>query len=302
MPRKSPASRSRARRIGLLGLLLTTLLTPAGIIVGTVTAAALIGGVFHLNHAVPEAAATPPRPLSGKAGSLQHLSIERDGKPVTLVMSEDEIGAGDGVGSFDPASPLFAGLGGDSPARPGVAREGIPGGGFVPGGGSIPGGTAPNPSSLGSPPGRGQPPGGDSSPNGFPTGGTPSSGPSTSPVAGGPHTPIGNGNAGEPPDEAGAPTKPDEDTPAVTRDVPPPATQPTNGLPEETLPGLEMLPGIPIAPLAGNPLDTQTPPQGTQRGTQPNAVPEPSMLGLMLLGGVGMAWAGRRRSGPLRPA
>jgi len=302
MPRKSSASRSRVRRIGLLGLLLTTLLTPAGIIVGTVTAAALIGGAFHLNHAAPEAPVTPPRLLAGKAGNLQHLSIERDGKPVTLVMAEDEIGTGGGVGSFDPASPLFAGLGGNSPARHGAAREDIPSGGFVPGGGSIPGGTAPNPSYLVTPPGSGHAPGSGSSPNGVPTGGTPPSGPYTPPVTGGSPLPTGNGDTGTPPGEGDAPTKPDEDTPTVTRDVPPPATQPTKGLPEETLPALEMLPGIPIAPLAGHPLDTQTSPQGTQRGTQPNAVPEPSMLGLMLLGGAALIWSGRRRAYSLSPA
>lgn len=302
MSRKSPTSRSRTRRIGLLGLLLTTLLTPAGIIVGTVTAASLIGGVFHLNRTAHEAPATPPPPLSVKTGNPQHLSIERDGKPVILVMAEDEIGAGGGVGSFDPASPLFAGLAGNSPARPGAAREGMPGtgtpdGGFAPGGGGMPGGTAPNPSSPASPSGNGHAPGGGSPPNGSPSGGTPPGVPSSPPVAGGPGSPTDNG---EPPGKSNAPEKPDEDTPTVTHDVPSPATPPTNGLPEEALPGLDTLPGMPIPPLAGNPLDTQTP--GSQQVTQPNAVPEPSMLGLMLLGGIALAWAGRRRPGRTRPA
>jgi len=104
MPRKSSASRARTRRIGLLGLLLTTALTPAGIMVGTVTAAALIGGLaFHLNRAAP---GTPSTPVSAKAGNPQRLTIERDGKTVSLVMTEDELAGGGSVGTFDPAGPL----------------------------------------------------------------------------------------------------------------------------------------------------------------------------------------------------
>jgi len=261
MPRKPSASRARTRRLGLLGLLLTTLLTPAGIMVGTVTAAALIGGgAFHLYRAAHEAPATPQRPLSVKTGSPQHVSIERDGKPMTLVMAEDEIGTGGSGDSFNPDSPLFAGL-----AVNGPTQIGTPGG--------MPSGRSP---------GRPMPD------RGF------------RPDIGGPaNPPPGKDDADN---EEDAPEKPDKKPilpPPKVNLQPNPDNQPPekeSGLPPDTLPGL------PTLPLADTPVDTQTPPRGKDLATQPNAVPEPSMLGLMLLGGVAMAWAGRRRPAPLRPA
>jgi len=78
--------------------------------------------------------------------------------------------------------------------------------------------------------------------------------------------------------------------------------QPTNDLPPGTLPGPDTLPGQPTPPLAGAPLDTRTPFPGKLLATQPNAIPEPSMLGLMLLGVAALAWAGRRRPDSLSPA
>ena len=264
MPRKSSASRrSRIRRLGFLSLLLTTLLTPAGIIVSTVTAAALIGGAFHLSRATPEAPATPSHRASAKPGSPQYLSIERDGKPMTLVMAEDEIGTGGSVDSFNPDSPLFAGLAGNGPTQ-----IGTPGG--------MPSGRSP---------GRPMPDGG------------------FRPDIGGPANPRpGKDDADEPSNEESAPEKPNEKPILAQPKVKPqpnPDNQPPekeNGLPPDTLPGL------PTLPLADTPVDTQTPLRGKDLVTQPNAVPEPSMLGLMLLGGVAMAWAGRRRPAPLRPA
>jgi len=295
MPRKTSASRARTRRIGLLGLLLTTLLTPAGIIVGTVTAAALIGGAFHLNRAAPESLATPPHPISVKTGSPQHLSIEHDGKPMVLVMAEDEIGNGGGMGGFDPARQLIPGLAGDSPVRhstPSGASPStpMPGGGFA---GTPPSGPAPKQPSFAGPPGSGHAPGAGSSPNG----GTPPGRP-TPPATGGPHAPTVNGDTDtdEPPGVTDAPTTPEKTTPTLTLGFPPLVTpQPTNGPPEELLPGLDTLPGMPVPPQAGNPLDMLTTPSGKQGMTQPHAVPEPSMLGLMLLGVVVMAWTGRHR-------
>ncbi len=306
MPRKTSASRARTRRIGLLGLLLTTLLTPAGIIVGTVTAAALIGGAFHLNRAAPESLATPPHPISVKTGSPQHLSIEHDGKPMVLVMAEDEIGNGGGMGGFDPARQSILGLAGDSPARHSTLSGAspntpMPGGGFAPAG-TPPSRPAPKQPSFAGPPGSGHAPGAGSSPNGLPNGGTPS-GRSIPPATGGPHTPTVNGDTDEPPGVTGAPTTPEKTTPTLTLGFPPLVTpQPTNGPPEEILPGLNTQPGMPIPPQAGNPLDMPTTPSGKQGMTQPNAVPEPSMLGLMLLGVVAMAWAGRRTAAPVSGA
>lgn len=300
MPRPSSASRARRiRRIGLLGLLLTTLLTPAGIIVSTVTAAALIGGAFHLSRAEPETADTPPHPVAVKTGNPQHLNIGRDGKTVALVIAEDTPGQGSGAGSFDPAHPLFAGLAGNGPTQlgtPGRMPSGrspgrpMPAGGFGPDSGS-----PANPPSLGGPPDGGAPTGG------LPPGAKPPATPSVPPVAGGPHPPPGKGDP-DAPNEADGPEKPDETPifplppmkPQLNPDKQPPEKE--NGLPPNTLPGL------PTLPLADTPLDTQTPPPGKYLATQPNAVPEPSMLGLMLLGVAALAWSGRRRRDSLSPA
>lgn len=290
MPRTSSASRARRiRRIGLLGVLLTTLLTPAGIIVSTVTAAALIGGAFHLSRAEPETADTPAHPVTVKTGSPQHLNIGRDGKTVALVVAEDTPGQGSGTDRFDPANPLFAGLAGNGPTRlgmPGGMPSGRSPGKSLPGDGSGPGGPA-NPPSLGGPPDGGAPPGP-----------TPPATPSVPPVAGGPLPPTGKDD----PDETHGPEKPDEKPilpPPTVKLDPDPDKQPPekeSGLPPDTLPGL------PTSPLTITPLDTQTPPPGKQLTTQTNAVPEPSMLGLMLLGVAALAWSGRRRRDSLSPA
>ncbi|MDP3123285.1 MAG: PEP-CTERM sorting domain-containing protein [Thiobacillus sp.] len=297
MPRTSSASRARRiRRIGLLGLLLTTLLTPAGIIVSTVTAAALIGGAFHLSRAEPETTVTPVHPVTVKTGNPQHLDIGRDGKTVALVIAENTPGKGNGAGSFDPANPLFAGLAGNGPTQlgtPGGTPSGrspgrpMPAGGFGPDSGS-----PANPPSLGGPPGGGAPTGG------LPPGAVPPASPSVPPVASGPRPTTGK-DADETSDKEGAPDKPDEKPilpPPVDLQTNPGNQPPENGLPPDTLPGL------PLPPLADAPLDTQTPPPAKLLATQPNAVPEPSMLGLMLMGVAALVWSGRRRPDSLSAA
>lgn len=266
MPRTSSASRARRiRRIGLLGVLLTTLLTPAGIIISTVTAAALIGGAFHLSRAEPETAITPAPPVTVKTGSPQHLNIG-DEKTVALVVAEDTPEQGSGTGRFDPANPLFAGIGGYGPTQ-----SGMPGG--MPSGRSLPAGSAD--------PGSGGPPDSD-----LPPGANP-------PVADGPLPPTGKGGPDETTNEAGGPEKPDEK----------PILSPTGKLdPDPGKQPAEKESGLPTSPLTHTPLDTQTAPPGKQQATQPNAVPEPSMLGLMLLGVAALVWNSRRRPGALRPA
>lgn len=298
MPRKSPASRTHIRRIGLLSLLLTTLLAPAGIVVGTVTAAALIGGAFHLSRAEPETAVTPAHPVSVKTGNPQHLDIERDGKTVALVIVEGPPVQGSGADSFDPTHPLFAGLAGNGPTQlgtPGGMPSGRSSGRPMPAGGFVPDSGIPaNPPALGSPPGGGAPAGG------LPPGANPPATPSVPPVAGGPHLPTGKGDTDETSNEAGGPEKPDE-----TQIFPPPPVKPQpnpdnqrpekeNDLPPVTLPGPDMLPGLPTPPLTGN-LPGLQPPPGKQLPTQSNAVPEPSMLGLMLLGVAALVLTRRRR-------
>lgn len=261
MPRKSPASRPHLRRIGLLSLLLTTLLAPAGIVVGTVTAAALIGGAFHLSRAEPEAAVTPPHPVSVKTGNPQHLTIERDGKTVALVIAENLPEQGSSTDSFDPANPLFAGLVGNGPTQPGTNGS-MPSGGFGPDSGG-----PTNPPSFAGP--------GVAPPGGLPPGANPPMPPSVPPVAGGP----------EKPDET-QPFPPPPVNPQPNPDNQPP--EKGNGPPPDTLPGL------PTPPLTGT-LPGVQPPPNKDLATQPNAVPEPSMLGLMLLGVAALAWSGRRR-------
>ncbi|MFP5408042.1 MAG: PEP-CTERM sorting domain-containing protein [Gammaproteobacteria bacterium] len=259
-----------------MSLLLTTLLAPAGIVVGTVTAAALISGAFHLNRAEPETADTPVHPVTVKTASPHHLDIEREGKTVALVLADDPDGQGSGNDGFNPANPLFAGLAGNGPTQ---AGKPLPAGGFGPGSGG-----PTNPPSLGGPHG-----------GGAPTGANPPATPSTPPVAGGPRPPTGKDDTDETSNEEWPPEKPDE-----TQTVPPPPVSsqpnpdnqpPGNGLPQDTLPGLQ------TPPLA----DTQTPPPGKQLATQPNAVPEPSMLGLMLLGVAALVW-NRRRPDSFSPA
>lgn len=215
-----------------------------------------------------------------KRGNPQHLNIERDGKTLALVIAEDTPGNGSGAGSFDPASPLFAGLAGNGPTQPGT-----PGG--------MPSGRSP---------GRSMPAGGF---------GPDSGGPENPPTGKDDADETSNkDDADETSNEEGAPEKPDEKPilpPPTVNLQPNPDHQPPekeNGLPPDTLPGPgpDTLPGLPTPPLAGTPLDTQTPPPGKQLATQPNAVPEPSMLGLMLLGVAALAWTGRRRPHPLSPA
>lgn len=277
MPRKSPPSRPHLRRIGLLSLLLTTLLAPAGIVVGTVTAAALISGAFHLSRAEPETADTPAHPVTVKTASPHPLDIEREGKTVALVLADDPAIQGSGNDSFDPANPLFAGLAGNGPTQ---AGKPLPAGGFGPGSGG-----PTNPPSLGGPPAV-------APPGGLPPGVNPPVPPSVPPVAGGPLSPS-KGDPDETDNEQGGPQKPDE-----TQPFPPPPVKPEpnpdNQPPEKgNSPPPDTLPGLPSTPLAGT-LPGLQPPPSKELATQPNAVPEPSMLGLMLLGVAALVWSRRR--------
>jgi hypothetical protein len=289
MPRKSSRARARSRRLGILGLLLSAALTPAGIMVGTVAAGALVGGLaFHLERAAPSVPSTPTQSPAVQTYGPQRLTIEHDGKELSLVLNEDRFAGDDGTGAFDPPGPLPGGPGESSPA-PHAAPGGMPPhaspGAPTPGGGKPSfAGPAPVSPFLAGP--NGAPPGGGPShPGSPPPAGTPPDSPSIPSVAGDRHTPTG-GDSDEPPGETDDPTK--------RKKIPPELT--------ETLPDPDALPGISILPLGGHPLDSQTPPPGKQRVTQPNAVPEPSMPGLILLGWAAMAWAGRRRGVPVRLA
>jgi hypothetical protein len=297
MPRKSSRARARSRRLGILGLLLSAALTPAGIMVGTVAAGALVGGLaFHLERAAPSVPSTPTQSPAVQTYGPQRLTIEHDGKELSLVLNEDRFAGDDGTGAFDPPGPLPGGPGESSPA-PHAAPGGMPPhaspGAPTPGGGKPSfAGPAPVSPFLAGP--NGAPPGGGPShPGSPPPAGTPPDSPSIPSVAGDRHTPTG-GDTDEPPGESDGPAEHERIPPTLTRD---------ETLPDpDVLPGPDALPGMPILPLAGHPLDSQTPPPGKERVTQPNAVPEPSMPGLILLGWAAMAWAGRRRGVPVRLA
>jgi hypothetical protein len=297
MPRKSSRARARSRRLGILGLLLSAALTPAGIMVGTVTAGALVGGLaFHLKRAAPAA-----QPIPTQSGSPQLLTLEHGGKVLSIVLTEDRL-AGDGsTNSFDlPPGPLLAGLGGSGPSP-----HAIPGG--MPPHAS-PGAPAPagKPSLAGPAPAfppatgpNGARPGVGPSHVGSPSTGTPPGPAATPPHAGPPRPPAGDGAPAHPPGEAGAPASPQE-TP-----------QPPHGAPEGTLPPSppDAPPDALTPPQTGevfrplNSLDPLVPPPNQKLAAQqPAAVPEPSLLGLMLLGLAAMAWAGRRRAVPVRLA
>jgi hypothetical protein len=294
MPRKSSRARARSRRLGILGLLLSAALTPAGIMVGTVAAGALVGGLaFHLERAAPSVPSTPTQSPALQTYGPQRLTIEHDGEELSLVLNEDRFAGDDGMGAFDPPGPLLGGPGESSPA-PHAAPGGMPPhaspGAPTPGGGkpSVAGPAPVSPFPAGP---NGAPPGvGPSHPGSPLPAGTPPGSPSTPSVAGDPHPPTG-GDSDKPPGETDDPTE-RERIPPHDETLPDP----------DVLPGPDALPGMPILPLAGHPLDSQTPPPGKQRGAQPNAVPEPSMPGLILLGLAAMAWAGRRRAVPVRLA
>ncbi|OYW14683.1 MAG: hypothetical protein B7Z46_02215 [Hydrogenophilales bacterium 12-64-6] len=251
MSRKPSASRARTRRIGLLGLLLATALTPAGILIGTVTAAALVGGLaLHLDRARPASPAAVAPPLVAKQ-RLQPLAIEHKGETLSLVMAEGDFADS---GNLDPF--ILTGPPPGTPAGNGAAPDRVendmPGPGRAPGGkpeGARPWTPSPNPPTLGGP--IGIPPGDGS------------------------FFPARPGGPGAP----GTPASPDD--------------EPSGNLPPNALPAAG--PDSWTPPRTDTPLD---PPSSQQAATQPHAVPEPSMMGLMALGIVALAWMGRRRTMP----
>ncbi|MHB1074445.1 PEP-CTERM sorting domain-containing protein [Thiobacillus sp.] len=280
MSRKPSASRTRTRRIGLLGLLLATALTPAGILIGTVTAAALVGGLaLHLDRARPAPPAAVAPPFVAKQ-RLQPLAIEHKGETLSLVMAEGDFADS---GNLDPF--ILTGPSSSNPAGNGAAPDRVESG--MPGPGRAPGGkpdrarplTPSQPPSLGGP--AGIPPGDGpffpaGKPQGHPAIPPQANGPSNS-SPGGPQSP-GHSNPGSP-GAPGTPASPDD---APGGNLPPnplPAAGPDSWAPSQT----------------GTPLD---PPSSQQAATQPHAVPEPSMMGLMALGIAALAWMGRRRTIP----
>lgn len=282
MSRKPSASRARTRRIGLLGLLLATALTPAGILIGTVTAAALVGGLaLHLDRARPASPAAVAPPLVAKQ-RLQPLAVEHKGETLSLVMAEGDFADS---GNLDPF--ILTGQSSSAPAGNGAAPDRVEN--DMPGRSRAPGGkpdrarplTPSHPPSLGgpaSPPSGGGPSFPARPPQGSPTLPPQTNGPSNFPPSGGPPSPEHNGPSGGP-GAPGTPASPDD--------------EPGGNLPPNPLPAAG--PDSWTPPRTDTPLD---PPSSQQAATQPHAVPEPSMMGLMALGIAALAWMGRRRTIP----
>jgi len=112
-----------------------------------------------------------------------------------------------------------------------------------------------------------------------------------------------------PENEAGAPMSPLQDEPRnklfeppFPGNVPSPFEGPESEFPTGTDDPLNPL--IPLSalpePLLSSPYDGQSPPQTAE--ISPAAVPEPSMIALMLLGLAALGWTGRRRLTPTRHA
>lgn len=280
MSRKPSASRARTRRIGLLGLLLATALTPAGILIGTVTAAALVGGLaLHLDHARPTSPAVVTPHFVAKQ-RLHPLAIEHKGETLSLVMAESDFADGGNLDPFILTGPSPGNPAGNE-AAPDHMEHGMPGPDRAPGGKPdrarpLAPSHPPSGEPAGIPPGDGSflPAG---KPQGSPAIPPQANGPST-PPPGGPHSPEHNGPTGGP-GAPWAPTSPDEAPGGNMPPTPFPAAGPGSWTPPQT--------DTPLGP-----------PSGQQAATQPHAVPEPSMMGLMALGIATLLWMGRRRTMP----
>ena len=310
-------SRTRARRLGTLAIAFTTLLSPSGKIIVAVAAAALIGGVATqlrapastLIQAPQPAAHTPFRLAHAQPLATAYTHIDSDGEAIPIVLAEgspasygsSELGAIPGL--------TFPGLqGGDAPG-PGAQspRFSAPQGGLpplrpahntYPPGFSRPGGhlTSPPNTQQGTPPGPAAPSGGGAGPQNSGTPNTPPTGsPASPPQLAGPGTPAEKDAT---PNEAAAPaapqsgpkTEPGPDEKSAPPNAPDSMPQPETGGPFN--------PPFPTSPMG--PLHTADQPQPQIQQLSRATVPEPSMLGLMLIGVAALAWKARQRLTPVR--
>lgn len=304
-------SRSRTRRVGALGLTLTALLSPAGKIIATAIAAtALVGSVATHSKNKPSATPTiqvaldpsftPPHLKRAETAAPILTHIESDGYSIPVMLAE---GLSTSHGS--PGTPYLSAM----------PFEGLPNGGM-----GRPKANSPLPGPV-----KTGPTGASPAPPSLPaTGDAPlQNGPEriplpTPPVTSKPDTPPAESHAppthlagtGKPadtdaPGEAGAPASPqggpqDEDNKPGPDQISGPAPIP-NVLP---IPDMD----APFIPLF-QPVGQDIPPHSIQAPLpekivqpSPAAIPEPSMMGLMLLGLAAMAWMGRRRPAPERQA
>lgn len=299
---KPAVSRRRARRAGLLATLVAALLTPAGtIIAGSATAAlalsAIVAGKHHDEPPKAGPTATAPTTLHVPAphGGASGIVLETSGEMLRVALHDAAPGGLPQAAASDPGAPALAGSGSVGPS--GMPRAGKTG---PHGPGSH--GTGPIPPGL-IPPGPGAHP--------TPGPGGPSHPPTRKP--GGTDTPKPPAGSGSPPENGGhAPAQPDEKAGSGPGDEPPVAggpahpekpaqdqeTQGDSSEENDRGPGRTPDPLLPVGTLpdTGRPGDTL--PDGALPGhpsTQPvTAVPEPSVIGLLLLGATALALTRRR--------
>lgn len=311
--------RTRARRLGALAVAFSALLSPAGkIVVGAVAAAALIGGVATRHHTPSPTLAHAPQPAVHSSFRLAqttpsatlHTPIESDGETMPIMLAEGApANSGSGVPTTTPGLTFSSPPDGD-PSGPGAQspRFGTPQGGLplqrptpniYPPGFSRPAGHAPSPTSTpqGTPPGA-APSGGSAGPqNSGPANTPPTASPAGQTPLAGPNTPAGKdapaGEAGAPAAPQGTPqTEPVLDEKPAPPNTPDSMRQPGSGDPFNPL--------FPTS--AMGPLHTTDQPLPQIRPLNREAIPEPSMLGLMLIGFAALAWKARQRLAPVKGA
>jgi hypothetical protein len=352
--------RKRTRRLGLLGVTIASLLSPAGkIIASSVVAAMVIGGVATLRgntspntdlpvaHSIPSPsvhAHSAARPY--ESGEITHIDMDGSALPIMLAAATDgtpDNPGADGSGHMPLGSfnvPLGVQGNGTPGQPPGIAFPRT-----APSPGNMPSGGAPRPGNTLSP---------GSGPAAKPTPGTPTGAGSPSSPASAKQPPATQGNP-QPPDVQDHTSPPSQtgtpDTlpapggpPATGKPVPPPPSQPpvltgggppapakqppaTQGNPQPPAPGISPTTGNPVPSppslppvlTGGVPPATGAKPPVTPESLLPDtldntvplqngspstiaAVPEPSTMGLILLGLLSLVWAGRRTAAPARGA
>jgi len=319
-------SRRRTRRLGVLGLALASFLSPAGKIIATAVAAAVLVGGIATQFRSPARSVTQAN--SSPSTVPTHFSQAR---PVTTVLTHIESKDGEIPIMLVENMADYSGIEGPYALLGGLA------GGEVSGPGSNPPRGTPHGAPYSTPPGTGTPPLNISQPGGNPIAGNPAGPTHFPPSPPGPaqgtsptHPPSGAGPSAIAPPNSGSPNKPPSGTPPVPTQVAgpvipegnvpdntpdettKPSGRPHNSGPADAVSGPSSEPGsLPPSGTGGRFLpvrtfDSQrTEPDGNQaqpQTIQPNAVavPEPSMIGLILLGVAAMAWTGRRRSASSR--
>lgn len=345
----TPPTHPSARRLGVLGVAVYTLLSPSGKIISGAAAAILLAGglMTQLRPPSPPVAQAPaptpvaPTRLGHSASSAPVFTyIEFDGQTLPVVVAENPTSnrsVGRGPASASPSIyPSSSGGRGSASALSSVYPSS--GGGRGPGAGSPPSGArlgSPSPGPSGLPPEASQP-GGTPTPtattgripptnlasSGDPAGNEPNDAGSPPPQG-----ELGNGSRESPDNvpgvlaeapesqftpgnDAGAPTAPLQDEPRYELLEPPffgsvpspfeaPESQLPMGMDDLLNPGMDdpLNPLNPLVPLSEQPepLLLTSPYDGQSLPQIAAAVPEPSVIALMLLGLTALGWAGRRR-------